>query len=188
MPSSRPEFFVKIGSSYAALAALLLLWSGCAPEIGDECSNALDCSASGTRLCDLTQRGGYCTLEGCEKDTCPPESICVEFGRLLDDVPVARLSRSFCMYKCDNSSDCRNGDGYACFNDKNFGATREARVLGDRSQKFCAQMPPHLPAEEPPSDAGMMMSMPDDDAGAPMSMPDDDAGAPMSMPDAGTGN
>jgi hypothetical protein len=173
MPSYGPEIFVKNRCSFGPLclrAVLLLLAApllpACAPEIGDACATALDCSASGTRLCDLTQNGGYCTLDGCEEDTCPPESVCVQFGKLIDDVPVDRLSRTFCMYKCKKSNDCRQDEGYACFLADGFGNKQEARVLGPSDQKFCAVEPPTG------SDEGMM-SMPD--AGM-MSMPDDDAG------------
>ena len=183
MPWYRPDNFVNIRCSFARLGALLLVFGApllpaCAPEIGDACASALDCSASGTRLCDLTQRGGYCTLDGCEEDTCPPESVCVQFGKLIDGVLVDRLSRTYCMYKCKKSNDCRQDEGYACFFAKDFGTKQEARILGPSDQKFCGIVGPKAPAMSMP-DAGMSMpdtgmSMPEDDAG--MSMPEDDAG------------
>ena len=191
MPWYRPQNFLNIRCSFGRLAVLLLvagpLLPACAPEIGDSCGTALDCSASGTRLCDDTQPGGYCTLEGCEADTCPPESICVKFGKVIDGIPVDRLARSFCMYKCDGESDCRNGDGYSCFyaacpkgdkcsSDEIFGAGSESKILGPESQKFCAAIPrkediSKLDAGKPDEeDAGMSMPPPDT---AMMSMPDD---------------
>jgi len=165
----------------AGLVALLLL-SACSPEIGDDCATALDCSASGTRLCDMTQRGGYCTLEGCEENTCPEEAVCVQFGRRFDGKPVERLARTFCMVKCDSAGDCRTDENYSCFSAETFGAGdgREALILGSPAQKFCAQKPSEfaLPREDagmsvPREDAGMS-SMPED---AGMSTPDDDAGS-----------
>jgi hypothetical protein len=200
MPPYRPDNFVNIRCSFGCLAVLLLLGAplltACSPEIGDGCGTALDCSASGTRLCDLTQPSGYCTLDGCEADTCPSESVCVQFGRRVDDVSIDRLNRTFCMYKCDSSNDCREGDGYACFlaacpkgakcsADELFGAGGEATILGPESQKFCAAKP-LKPGKEPHEDAGMSMPV-DEDAGmstlddAGTSMPED---AAMSMPDA----
>jgi hypothetical protein len=191
MPSSRPEISALL-RSYArslcplGLLALVAVFSACSPEIGDECSTALDCSASGTRLCDMTQRRGYCTLEGCEENTCPEEAVCVQFGRRVEGQPVERLARTFCMYKCDSDGDCRTDDKYQCFaaqsddeRVKAFGAGNEAEILGDPKQKFCAEAPPVFAQPKPgtssmPEDAGMM-SMPEDDAGMTPA-PDDDAG------------
>lgn len=127
--------------------ALSIALAACSPEIGDSCSTALDCSASGTRLCDETQPGGYCTLEACEANTCPEESVCVQFGRRFEGQPVDRLSHSFCMYKCDTDGDCRTDDDYKCFSGKSFGAGSEAEVLGNAKQKFCAATPSKLPTE-----------------------------------------
>jgi hypothetical protein len=134
-----------------ALGMLLCLLAGsfgagCAPEVGDECRTALDCSASGSRVCDRTQPSGYCTLIGCEQGTCPDEAVCVKFNP-----SVERLSRTYCMYKCEDSSDCRTEDGYRCLramptgssnmsvaDPAVFGEGVEAEVLGRASQKFCA--------------------------------------------------
>ena len=142
----------------------------CAPEIGDDCHTSLDCSSSGTRLCDRTQPYGYCTLQGCEEGTCPEEAVCVKFSPGKD-----RLSTTYCMYKCDDSSDCRDDQGYECLramakgknpealSDPNaFGSGIEAEVLGSASQKFCAYRS-ELPLPVP--DAGTNMSMPSEDDG-----------------------
>jgi hypothetical protein len=174
MPSYRPEISVLTrftslahlrSFSLAALVATLL--AACSPEIGDSCGTALDCSASGTRLCDMTQRGGYCTLDGCEENTCPEEAVCVQFGRRFEGQSVERLARPFCMYKCDSRSDCRTDDGYSCYSAETFGAGKEAQILGSSKQKFCAQMPSTFKLPKEP-DAGT--SKPD----AQLSMPPDD--------------
>jgi hypothetical protein len=196
MPSPRPEISVLLRPYVRSLCplgllALVAFLSACSPEIGDECNTALDCSASGTRLCDMTQRGGYCTLEGCEENTCPEEAVCVQFGRRIEGQSVERLARTFCMYKCDSDGDCRTDDKYQCFaarsTNKNvnaFGAGDEAEILGNPNQKFCASPPSTVSLPEPGAGgAGMMSSMPEDagmmstpeDAG---SMSEDDGGAP----------
>src|SRR5262245_49771667 len=143
MPSYPAEISVDIRRSFAPWVLVLLLAAACSPKIGDDCQNALDCSASGMRLCDLTQRHGYCTLDGCEEGTCPEESVCVQFGRQIDEHAVDRLSRTYCMAKCGGDSDCRNDEGYRCFDydakAPKFGAEGEdeAMVLGG-TQGFCA--------------------------------------------------
>ena len=194
MPSSRPENSARsehtnriacgvrqLFASRHGCALLLLVCSvsACAPEIGDECATALDCSASGTRLCDLTQPRGYCTLEGCEADTCPDEAVCVQFGRRIDGKPVDRVSRTFCMFACESSGDCRTGDRYTCFSAKDFGNKRgEAQVLGNPDARFCAPVAPEEPMSSEP-DAGQTPDAPDatDGTDAMMSMPEDDGGA-----------
>ena len=139
---------------------------GCAPEIGDDCESSLDCSSQGTRLCDRTQPGGYCTIRGCERGSCPEEAVCVLFRADVD-----RLAESYCMFKCDDDSDCRDGEGYECTLADDFGAMAgETEILGRQSQKFCS-----IPAQRPSVvDEAPMMSTPDvvpDDAG-----PSDDGG------------
>jgi hypothetical protein len=53
--------------------------AGCGHSIGDGCSTNTDCSANGDRTCDLSQPGGYCTVEGCDQTSCPSDSACVRF-------------------------------------------------------------------------------------------------------------
>jgi hypothetical protein len=53
--------------------------SACGRSIGDDCQLNTDCSANGDRTCDLSQPGGYCTIEGCIEDSCPSEARCVRF-------------------------------------------------------------------------------------------------------------
>lgn len=103
-----------------AAATLLALFAfGCSPKIGDDCNSSTDCSLRGDRLCDSTQPGGYCTVFNCEPDGCPEEAQCVAFQASLDPVCVdpqqyPRFRRSFCMKRCENDGDCR--DGYDCVN------------------------------------------------------------------------
>lgn len=116
-----------------SVIVLALLAVGCSKEIGDECVVSSDCSPNGDRICDTSSRDGYCTIQGCDFDTCPDEAVCVRFFTggfvnrqcteqsqcSLDELCtlagncVARSSEvRFCMRKCDDDSDCR--DGYEC--------------------------------------------------------------------------
>jgi len=52
---------------------------GCGRSIGDDCQLNTDCSANGDRTCDLSQPGGYCTVEGCDQTSCPQDSACMRF-------------------------------------------------------------------------------------------------------------
>jgi hypothetical protein len=61
------------------LALALGLLAGCGREIGDACATSLDCSTNGERSCDSTLPDGYCTVQGCDYNTCPDGSACVRF-------------------------------------------------------------------------------------------------------------
>src|SRR5687767_11978326 len=68
----------------ATLALLLLLLCcslGCGKEFGDDCVISTDCSPNGDRLCvvDQATKKGYCTVQGCDFNTCPEEAVCVRF-------------------------------------------------------------------------------------------------------------
>jgi hypothetical protein len=136
---------------------LLLTGIACAPKIGRDCSNSLDCSAQGSRLCDRTQPGGYCTITGCEEGTCPDEAVCVKFRPGQE-----RLAVTYCMATCSVNGDCRDGEGYRCTSAADFGERHsdDAEILGNRSQKFCAipaLMPtalPKAPSQQSREDAG----------------------------------
>ena len=52
---------------------------GCASDIGDACSTNLDCSTVGDRICDTSQKEGYCTIAGCGPVTCADGAVCVRF-------------------------------------------------------------------------------------------------------------
>jgi hypothetical protein len=113
--------------------AVLSLAAACGSKIGDSCSVASDCAADGTRLCDQTSPGGYCTIPGCDVDTCPEDSECVQFYSVInlsktcaseaectiDEVCTVgglcapRSSEvRFCMATCGGHGDCRTG--YEC--------------------------------------------------------------------------
>jgi hypothetical protein len=128
------------------LVAVLAVLGACGKEIGDACVTGLDCSPDGDRICDPSSVDGYCTVQGCDVDTCPGDSVCVRFftgsfsnkacdyagGGLecsldelcaLDGHCVARSSEiRFCMRTCGSDDDCRgdsNEDGrvdYECRN------------------------------------------------------------------------
>jgi len=51
----------------------------CGKHVGDGCKTNIDCAQDGTRICDLSQPGGYCTLDGCDDTSCPKDSVCVRF-------------------------------------------------------------------------------------------------------------
>lgn len=116
-----------------ALAMTCLLASACGKEIGDECTTNVDCSNDGMRDCDLSQPGGYCTINGCDEKSCPGEAVCIRIfpyeapgASCVDDsgcssselcLPdgfcVPRVSeRRFCERKCGSDGDCRGG--YVC--------------------------------------------------------------------------
>jgi len=124
-----------------ALCGCLVLTSGCDDEIGDECSLSSDCSNQGDRFCDTSMPGGYCTVIGCDFDTCPSESVCVRFFSVADSNRICEPTTEdhgsddctadeictlagtcvprtaeirFCMRKCEEDGDCR--DNYECRN------------------------------------------------------------------------
>lgn len=75
-----------------------LLFTGCSEEIGDSCTTNIDCSTQGDRICDTSMTGGYCTVEGCDADSCPEEAACIRF------FPAPFLSRT-CDPKTEDSVD-----------------------------------------------------------------------------------
>lgn len=124
----------------AVCFVLVAAW-GCGKQIGDECITGVDCGTDGTRVCDMSQREGYCTIQGCDYSTCPEEAACVRFfmgsfaNRPCDPATenvstdqcsldelctlagqcVPRSSEvRYCMKQCDQTSDCRGG--YECRN------------------------------------------------------------------------
>jgi hypothetical protein len=70
-----------VNRTVSLLTILLVgaLASACSKKIGDGCQTNIDCAQDGTRICDLSQPGGYCTEDGCDDSSCPSESICVRF-------------------------------------------------------------------------------------------------------------
>jgi hypothetical protein len=136
---------VQIVMRILALCAACLLVVGCGNSIGDSCERSLDCSPEGDRICDLSESspGGYCTVRGCDHESCPDDSLCVRFFSahfpertctlatediatddcLPDEECTLRgtcapsLSEvRFCMQRCSNNGDCRGG--YECRNEE----------------------------------------------------------------------
>jgi hypothetical protein len=114
----------------AASVAALLLCGACTKKIGDDCKSSLDCSQDSERTCDISQPGGYCTIEGCDERSCPKEAACIRFfprlfltkpcsqGCTADELCVGdecapRASeRKYCAHTCGDDGDCRGG--YVC--------------------------------------------------------------------------
>ena len=119
--------------------ALALVAGACSSEIGDSCTISTDCSPDNDRICDNFQPDGYCTVQGCDFDTCPGEAVCIKFftgsftnrtcdpttedigtdmcsvdeACALDGHCVPRSAEiRFCMRTCGDDGDCR--DGYEC--------------------------------------------------------------------------
>jgi hypothetical protein len=63
------------------IAALLLCGVGCGKEIGDACVLDSECDPNGERICATKggESGGYCTIQGCDYNTCPEDSVCIRF-------------------------------------------------------------------------------------------------------------
>jgi len=131
LPAARMPHPVRRNLQIATLAALMA--AGCGHEIGDSCEIGTDCSPNGDRICDTKSPGGYCTIQGCDHDSCPEEAICVSFFTgtssnrsctTNDECTVDELCslsgwcapRSaevrYCMKSCGGSGDCR--EDYEC--------------------------------------------------------------------------
>jgi len=143
----------------AAFACLCLASAAaCTPELGDDCSNSLNCSSQSSRECDRTQPGGYCTISPCERDTCPEEATCVKFRPSQE-----RLSVTYCMRKCGQDNDCRDDEGYRCLTATEFSTCYEAQTLDGTDKRFCAVPSPNAPAGK---SSEAMGCMPTADAGS----------------------
>ena len=149
---------------------IVALLAGCGDQIGDACIVATDCSTDGTRECDTSSKQGYCTILGCDYDTCPGEAECVRFFSgvfsnktctqdtstpdscsldelcSLDGFCVPRASEQrYCMLKCSSNGDCR--DGYECRNlqeMKDHGGEpvlAPGLLVDDNTPNFCAPAP-----------------------------------------------
>lgn len=162
-PVNRSCFLLTILA--AGLAA-----SACSKKIGDGCSTNIDCQQNGTRICDLSQPGGYCTVDGCDENSCPSESICVRFfdqkyatvecgdqlpcpsandvcvTRNLGDLPPQKVcapaasERRFCAEKCSSDGDCRGA--YSCQAAGTYGSLALLKDPADALEaKFCSPTP-----------------------------------------------
>jgi hypothetical protein len=135
--STRAALVLPLAVFLAVLAGV-----GCKREIGDECTTAADCNPNGTRSCDATQPGGYCTIQGCDETSCPEEAACIRYfpaqyltkacdtspdpadpaatsGCAADEVCLeegrcAPLSTElrYCVKTCSSNEDCRSA--YEC--------------------------------------------------------------------------
>jgi hypothetical protein len=146
-------------SACLGLACALVLSAGCGKKIGDECRIAFDCQEEDElRTCDISQPGGYCTVDGCDERSCPSEAVCIRFfpRRFLEKpcgAPAAPVcapdelclpdgvcaprstERRYCALACEDSGDCR--DGYECRQAGRDGAlalTRDPAAV----VRFCA--------------------------------------------------
>lgn len=136
--------------------------AACAKQVGDSCKTNIDCNIEGSRPCDISQPGGYCTVEGCNLNSCPDEAMCVRFfpSKYLTQPcdPATEDStsnacaadelclesglcaprgseRRYCALKCGNGSDCRGG--YECrFVGEHGSSSLNPNDLG--KAKFCA--------------------------------------------------
>jgi hypothetical protein len=101
-----------------ALVALVLavaaLGGACGHDIGDSCKTSVDCDPNGTRSCDLSQPGGYCTVAGCDATTapCPDGSTCI---RTFPEALLAATATAAGMpMTCDPRTAGGCGSGMAC--------------------------------------------------------------------------
>jgi hypothetical protein len=128
-------------SDRLVIVIALLLVGACGKQIGDACIVDSDCSPNGDRIClsGGTEVDGYCTVRGCDYNTCPEEAACIQFfiGNFdnkpcdpatedisTDDCSLDELCElaghcvprssevRYCMVKCSSDGDCR--DGYEC--------------------------------------------------------------------------
>jgi hypothetical protein len=107
----------------------------CGPEIGDECTDSLDCAIDGTQFCDFTQPEGYCLIVGCRADECPEEAVCVQFGR-------DERARTFCLRHCNDNGDCRSG--YVCTTpDPDLDAEISSEIIDEapNGDQYCIERP-----------------------------------------------
>ncbi len=110
---------------------VLLLAASCGHEIGDGCTTSIDCSQTSERSCDISQPGGYCTVDGCDERSCPGEAECIRIFPYLtttcgpdqscatEELCLAEgrcapraSERRYCAKRCGGNGDCRGG--YEC--------------------------------------------------------------------------
>jgi hypothetical protein len=118
LPSARHSLRFAVARQWKALAFVSgAAWlTGCTPSIGDSCALSTDCATDGTRVCDTSEPGGYCTVLNCTGNElgslCPDNAICVEFFPNLQGCPVSvrstsRVAIAECRNICTSDSDCR---------------------------------------------------------------------------------
>ena len=145
--------------------ALVVPLMACGKKIGDECQTQFDCNdEDDTRSCDISQPGGYCTIDGCDERSCPDEAVCLRFfpryellsrscdPTIADGRPTGCESHEIClsagrcapratelrrcMLSCGDNGDCR--DDYEC---RTVGGAMDTTMVlrnGGGGAKFCA--------------------------------------------------
>jgi hypothetical protein len=153
------------------LALVALFATACSHQVGDDCKTSVDCDPNGTRSCDLSQPGGYCTIAGCDGKSCPNEAVCIRYfpemylskpcvpacedlacaAGLTDDCAVDELcldiglcaKRSYEQRACARACGGNNDcrAGYEC----RLAGTRGSMVLSNdpnATARFCAPVAP----------------------------------------------
>lgn len=123
MPSTTPSTpLALLAFSTLALGGLLASAS-CGTEIGDSCSFSSECSPTGDRICasGVGLPNGYCTVFGCDYDTCPDESVCVGFfavsstnlfcNPVSEDAPTTTLDDGTTVLAHSNGEPILDGAG-----------------------------------------------------------------------------
>jgi len=143
----------------ASLLVAIALGGACSHEIGDSCKSSVDCDPNGTRSCDLSQPGGYCTVVGCDTTACPSGSTCIRtfperFLAIAANITVMGQSceGTPAMSECPGGSVCASF-GY-CVQACDPTATPTTCPSGQlcSSMGYCAQCDPAL--EDIPTAAG----------------------------------
>ncbi len=92
--------------SVLVVASTLVAAAGCTHNIGDPCNTNVDCSPAGDRFCDTSAPGGYCTVEGCDVNTCPNSEACVRFlTQRLDEPCTYDPAQPFSRADCPESDE-----------------------------------------------------------------------------------
>ncbi len=151
--------------TWLAVLMVMATASACGNKIGDDCRSSIDCSFDGDRSCDVSQPGGYCTVQGCDVRSCPDEAMCVRFfpsqyltkpcDPATEDISSNECApdelclesglcaprateRRYCAVKCSNNGDCR--DNYECrYVGEHGSSSLDPKDLG--RARFCAPRP-----------------------------------------------
>jgi hypothetical protein len=116
------------------LAVTLLASGGCGHSIGDPCKTNVDCSPAGDRFCDTSELGGYCTVEGCDVNTCPDGEPCIRFlTQRLDEACTYDPTRPFSRASCDANEQC------ICDTEAPAGGTCSAHCAPESSERRWCQ-------------------------------------------------
>lgn len=119
--NSRRAWTFSAAISSALWLCLLTFSAACSRQIGDGCTLNVECSPQGDRFCDLSSPGGYCTVEGCDAQSCPDGAVCVRFFSLQRGAATCdtrRTARTGCTSPdcCEPGSPgcCRLGERCLC--------------------------------------------------------------------------